>query len=206
MRIAAGVTGVAVLVASAAGGYALVGRESDRADDPSELIMVVGGPLFRAEKTQLRVYSGRSGKWTDLGDPETYAAARLSPDGRKIASIISTGADGAWALTITNRTSRKVESSRFPGSIATPRTVDWSPDGSHLALTGRQVEFFDSAGRHLGTAGDIDLGSPSERTRWSPDGEHYGVVGARSVFILKPDGTTARRVDLAAVRVSGGIH
>ncbi len=151
--------------------------------------------------------STATGAWLytpDLHDlahlPEAQLAA-LSPDGRYIAGVDDTYHARLWDA----QTLEPVDSPDG-GSFRRIRTIAWSPDGRHLAVSGNRGEdlvyVWDVRSRDtiLATRNTADT------LLWSPEGGHLALVNSQSggVYVFNLDGTYPPFANLPAGRLPYG--
>jgi Tol biopolymer transport system component len=122
---------------------------------------------------------------TQPDDGHFQQAPRWSPDGMKVAfhrkDISELSEFGVFVVDVASRATRRLTTGYGEG-------VSWSPDGGRLAFSGRGVSV-----ANLGT-GAVTRIAPGERAEWSPDGSLIAHVRGAEVWVVKPDGTDARRV------------
>ena len=108
-----------------------------------------------------------------------------SPDGSRLAYAVTEREEwrrsfGVWILDLDTGSTEQVVTCEPPSSC--PRRIDWSPDGSRLAVTdGASLYLLDPDGDRgptLASFQDGELGQPS----WSPD-------GSRIVFSVRMGGS-----------------
>ena len=143
-----------------------------------------GRRLVYQSATGLRtVRPDGSGSRAVPGAGEGAYSASWSPDGKRLA--YSSG-NAVYVQRVTGGARRRLGRGREP---------DWSPDGAQIAFTGPDGGVFvmraDGRGRRM-------LGKGMEPV-WSPDGKRVAFtrwtgVSDFSVWVMRPDGTGARRV------------
>ena len=133
-------------------------------------------------------------------ESRSYSAPAWSPDGGRIAYIIESRADDAtmsYALAIADADG---EDERIVYETAwTLRDLDWSPDGSWLALVmNSQIHKLRVDGSELARLSDHVGGASTPR--WSPDGRRIAYVtpssfaGFQQIFVMNADGTGKKQV------------
>jgi Tol biopolymer transport system component len=213
-RIAAGIVGVGIAIAVAIGGATLLRSAPTPAVDEPQL-----SPVLHANG-RIVVSQGLRGIWIldpddPTAEPELLVADRelpnvglaWSPDGTRLAYAVAerhrrrpwTPSFGVWVLDLATGRSEQISTCSPSGC---PERIDWSPDGTHLAVTDRSTLYLmdleGDRGPTLATAGfDDEMGQPS----WSPDGSRivYSVrvgsfpdYGPSQLFTIAPDGTDQR--------------
>jgi Tol biopolymer transport system component len=135
------------------------------------LAYVAGSQLVRQSRV---VWLSRTGVTALPLDPRDYRAARLSPDGRRIAvGFTDRGSSSIWVYDITRDSFTRVSprDSSMNGPV-------WSPDGTTLAawsLTDRAIVTFPAHGGSPQTLVRAENGTFFPNA-WSPDGQVISYV------------------------------
>ncbi len=152
-------------------------------------------PYFRAP---IRVFDAISGKERQFGPASMYFAARWSPAGNRLAAIAVDDMKGQLAARVRLWTAGGdlVSDRSYAGRNELPSSLDWSPDGSRLAVTTSVgVTMLSSSGRELGTALATPGANGSMSTRgvvgsspWSPNSQHFAVAMNGLLLVIDRDG------------------
>jgi hypothetical protein len=119
----------------------------------------------------------------------------VSPDGRQIAFVRHSGADGQiWVSDIDGSHPRRLTA---PGHH--DFAPSWRPDGRHLVFA-RRVRRDGDITRELfivptttGPAHPLTHGSPEESyPAYAPDGRHIAFIRDHAVWVMRADGTASR--------------
>ena len=169
--------------------------------------VLIGGSNSSLDGKELRVLDGADGTFLRSGDHSAVSlSARYSPNGAFIAS----GGTDTFLRIYNNDPSTTdlslLDSFDQGGPV---RTVDWSPDGSFVAIGsdsggatgGFEIRVIPWDGSSLGTPITFDSGTTRVRTvAWSPDGNFLAFSDDTSpqVEVLEFDGVSLTSVETFA--------
>ncbi len=132
-----------------------------------------------------------------IGEPGMYTNATMSPDGRRIAVSLTSGAPAnrdIWILDATGGTATRLTTD--PGVDATPV---WSPDGSEIVWSSTRSGMYQMYRRAASSAGSDALLVKTDRaaiaTDWSRDGR---------VVVYTRTGPAATGLDIWLLFVASG--
>ncbi len=149
----------------------------------------------------------------EVSDSEIVTDLAVDPDGSRIAAILQpppAGEDGVVLagsrLVIVDRRTGAVEP---VGAVSAPRDLDWSPDGSMLAVVEggereRLVLVDPESGVMVGVVDSDSSGGSMHSPSWSPDGNLLAYVRTAAVAIhdLKSGTSTQITQDPIAVTIA----
>ena len=156
------------------------------------------GPEFAAPQpffeAPIRVLEAVSGKERTFGPPSTYLAVSWSPSGDRLAALgfNKSKGSGALQLRLWDASGKVIFELSYEGAEGMPDGIDWSPDGTRLAVTTtRGAAILDSSGRHLGEAlstpganGSSSTSSVVPRSNpWSPDSQNFA-TGMNGLLLM----------------------
>jgi Tol biopolymer transport system component len=167
-------------------------------DEDGVTVMGVGADSWRLYVVQ----SDGSGtrRLGDVGADQAVGRGAWRPDGRQVAFL--SRQEGTMFAFIADADGTSVH--QLPFALSTrPEDLDWSPDGTHLALgadSGTAIIVADIgvdggliASRQLPLRESMTASGP----KWSPDGSQLAYVSNRGTFgILGADGSDYRMVEL----------
>jgi serine/threonine-protein kinase len=164
------------------------------------LIYAQGGPVVR---TTTLLWLDSAGREEPLSlPPRLYEDARLSPDARKLAVVVSGQAEGLWVVDLFTKTWTRVTA----GPALTPA---WTPDVRRVSFSaGDPMNLFWSPAD--GTAPPVRLTTSDNwqvGASWSADGSHLVFVQSvrgqpmnRDIFLVKGAGEGSTRPLVQTVR------
>jgi len=156
-------------------------------------------------------WADRQGRVQPLSDAQLWGTGRLSPDGRKIANTVHSGANAAspgdiWVFEIERKTKTRLT---IGGDTANPI---WTPDGRRITYaakvdgkTGIYSLAADGSGKQEQLLATDSLATPNS---WSPDGKLLYTQHAR-IWVLPVQGGVAGKPfqlhDAGATELDGEV-
>jgi eukaryotic-like serine/threonine-protein kinase len=160
-----------------------------------DLIFVPGGAALASVPTRRLVWVGRDGRETPIAaPPRSYAAARLSPDGTRVALDVRDQGSDIWIWDLNRQTLSVL--GRHSAQDLSPM---WTPDGKRVIWTstrgGGNPNLFWQAADGTGAAERITTNTLNQfPTSITPDGNTIVVFGS--------SGNTTNAMDLYTVSLS----
>jgi len=139
--------------------------------------------------------------------------ATISPDGRVLAFLRGANPNRSLWIAATDRLdARRYETAPFPATFTWARTIDFSPDGAHIAVLVEPragaaaanelwvIPYPSGTPRRVLTAAPYAIGDAAGRVSWSADGRHIVIDGevenraGAHLFLVDVESGTIERV------------
>ncbi len=153
-----------------------------------------------------------TGQSQNIGTPAHYTALRLAPDGGTLAALVTpTGPKQGSTLDLFATTGGGAQSISLPPA-AESTYLDWSPDGSRLAVLGTEIYVVSQSGVPLGDAAAPQAANStggytvsSGGYAWAPNSRHFATIENGSLVILAQDGA-AQVTSLTSILPASAVN